>query len=82
VNDRIVNCLFARWRRGRGRTAWQPVGAVLVAVLAASSPAGADPDSKPADAPRRETGVLPLVGGDTDIGLGVGALGSVTAFRP
>ena len=53
------------------------MGAVLVAILAASSPAGADPAPKPADTPRRETGVLPLVGGDTDIGLGVGALGSV-----
>lgn len=49
----------------------------LVAVLAASPPAGADPDPKAADAPGRETGVLPLVGGDTDIGMGVGALGSV-----
>ncbi|HMG24356.1 MAG TPA: BamA/TamA family outer membrane protein [Kofleriaceae bacterium] len=30
--------------------------------------------------PTRETGVLPLIGGDTDIGVGVGAIGSVAMF--
>jgi hypothetical protein len=30
--------------------------------------------------PTRETGLLPLVGGDTDIGVGVGAIGSVAMF--
>jgi len=32
------------------------------------------------DGANRETGILPLVGGDTDIGIGVGAIGSVAMF--
>lgn len=49
-------------------------------VLAGSSPAGADIAPGTGNAPTRETGVLPLVGGDTDIGLGVGAIGSIAVF--
>jgi hypothetical protein len=48
--------------------------------MAASSVTHADSDSKAADAPTRETGVLPLVGGDTDIGVGAGAIGSIAVF--
>jgi hypothetical protein len=79
VNRRTVSTFFARSRREQGRTAWRGLATVLVAVIATSSSAGADTPTAP-EAPTRETGVLPLVGGDSDIGVGVGAIGSVAAF--
>jgi outer membrane protein assembly factor BamA len=43
------------------------------AVAAAAEP----PAAKPAAPPRFEVGIVPLVGGDTDVGVGVGQLSSV-----
>lgn len=57
----------------------------VIAVIGAASSASADPavqqDLRGHDgASKSETGLLPLIGGDTDIGLGIGAIGSVAMF--
>jgi hypothetical protein len=50
-------------------------------VFCATPAATAEPDLRgQGDASTREIGLLPLIGGDTDIGLGVGAIGSVAVF--
>lgn len=79
MNQLAAKLLFVRSRRGRGRSAWLSVTAIL--SMAAMSSAHADDDTgEPAGAATRETGILPLIGGDTDIGIGVGTIGSVAMF--
>jgi hypothetical protein len=51
---------------------------VEIGVTGAPSP-GAAPAPPP---PRREFGVVPLVGGDTDYGIGAGYLASLAGFKP
>jgi len=75
------------FRSGRvqGRSPWHWIVAILVTTAVSSvhaDPApGADSDTGEADATsHREVGLLPLIGGDTDIGIGVGAIGSVAMF--
>lgn len=69
-------------RSGAVRT----VLAILVAAIGMASAQPNPPDqsapvgSADADKTGTETGVLPLVGGDTDNGFGVGAIGSVASF--
>ena len=54
----------------------------MVICLAAAGPAAADPaDGKPPES-GREVGLFPLIGGDTDNGFGLGAIGSVAEFTP
>jgi len=67
------------------RAAWRWFAAIT--ALAVAQPVMAQPDDQddaepPKDEGRskREIGLLPLIGGDTDIGIGVGALGSVAMF--
>src|SRR5688572_2799064 len=54
------------------------------AMLAlASEASGADLASEPAAQERkREIGIVPLVGGDTDIGFGVGQLSTIAGLSP
>jgi hypothetical protein len=71
--------VFVRAPRVRQRPAWRHVAALVVTL--AASPAHADGDvQKTLAEPTRETGLLPLIGGDTDIGVGIGAIGSVAMF--
>lgn len=73
-------------RRGeRGRSAWRWFAAIV--ALGTASAAVADPEvrevrevGKAPGPSTTETGLLPLIGGDTDIGIGIGAIGSVAAF--
>lgn len=64
----------------RRRPSWRWVSALLlIPSLAIAQP----PDVVEREVPPKldhETGILPLVGGDTDIGVGVGAIGSVAMF--
>jgi len=59
----------------------------MALVLAASVPVAAAPPAdpapgKPVEAPRREVGIVPLIGGDTDVGLGFGQLSSIAGLPP
>jgi hypothetical protein len=66
----------------RRRSSWQWVAAILaIPCLAVAEPdVTVDKDRETAGSSNREIGLLPLVGGDTDIGIGVGAIGSVAMF--
>ncbi|HEV7554901.1 MAG TPA: BamA/TamA family outer membrane protein [Kofleriaceae bacterium] len=66
----------------RRRSSWQWVAAFLaIPCLAVAEPdVTVDKDRETAGSSNREIGLLPLVGGDTDIGIGVGAIGSVAMF--
>jgi hypothetical protein len=68
----------ARGRDVRVRAAWR----IAAAILVLPSLAMAEPDVRQSDSSKveHETGIIPLVGGDTDIGIGVGAIGSVAMF--
>ena len=60
----------------QARLAWTTL--VAVATLAAVAPARADPPPATQQAPsHREVNVFPLVGGDSDVGVGGGAVGDV-----
>lgn len=69
-------------RGERFRPAWRWLPAIL--VIAAASPAAAqpeEPDIQPeAGSSTSEFGLLPLIGGNTDFGVAVGAIGSLAAF--
>jgi hypothetical protein len=51
----------------------------VVALLAGSAAAQPAPEGE-SGKPGTETGLVPLVGGDTDIGFGAGAIGSIASF--
>jgi hypothetical protein len=66
-------------RGGRARSVWRWLSAVVVIATAPS--VVAEPDvHREAEPSTSEVGLLPLIGGDTDIGLGLGAIGSVAGF--
>jgi hypothetical protein len=81
VNDLAAKPVFVCSRRERGRSPRLWVTAVLVTATVSS--AHAEDDTGKVEAvgvSNRETGILPLVGGDTDIGVGIGAIGSIAMF--
>ncbi len=75
-------CHDAEPARVRPRPSWRAVAvAGAVGVVALGHAAAAQPDPvEDADTQGRETGVFPLLGGDTDSGFGAGAIGSIAQF--
>lgn len=55
---------------------------LLEAPAARGQPPSADSTGSPAQGRKREIGLVPLVGGDTDVGVGVGLLGNLASLDP
>jgi hypothetical protein len=72
------------WKQALGLwlAAWTVPLSFAGEVVAAEPPPGGGATTDERPAPKRELGLVPFAGGDTDVGLGVGLLGNLAALDP